>query len=297
MRTIKKKYHYFYKITNNINNHYYYGIHSTDNLDDGYMGSGIRLKYAYEKYGIENFTKEILKFFETRDDAAKYEAEVVTEVLIRDNECYNIVQGGETMSWVGTVTAIDKNGKGYRVPIDDIRLKTGEFTYCTVGKGVYKDKNGKHIFTNNNDPKVLSGELVGTSKGTGVYKDKNGSTMSLPVDDPKVLSGEVVGVSKNYVVVKDKNNNYFTVTIDDPRYLSGELKHLWCGRKHKPETIEKYKRTFKEIKHQQGEKNSMYGRCWIIKDGISKSIQKEELETYIQQGWKKGRICKKKNNN
>ena len=53
MRTVKRKYHYFYKITNNLNNHYYYGIHSTDNLDDGYMGSGTRLRYAYEKYGIE----------------------------------------------------------------------------------------------------------------------------------------------------------------------------------------------------------------------------------------------------
>ena len=57
------KYHYFYKITNLLNNHFYYGVHSTDNLEDGYMGSGKRLHYAYKKYGMENFNKEILKFF------------------------------------------------------------------------------------------------------------------------------------------------------------------------------------------------------------------------------------------
>ena len=36
----EKKYNYFYRIENKINGHYYYGIHSTDNLNDGYMGSG-----------------------------------------------------------------------------------------------------------------------------------------------------------------------------------------------------------------------------------------------------------------
>ena len=33
------KYHYFYKITNLLNNKYYYGVHSTNDLNDQYMGS------------------------------------------------------------------------------------------------------------------------------------------------------------------------------------------------------------------------------------------------------------------
>ena len=68
---MNKIYNYFYKITNNINNHFYYGVHCTDNLNDGYMGSGTRLKYAYKKYGMENFNKEILKFFDTVKEAYK----------------------------------------------------------------------------------------------------------------------------------------------------------------------------------------------------------------------------------
>lgn len=88
------QYCYFYKITNKINNHYYYGVHSTNNLDDNYMGSGHRLQIAIRKYGIENFSKEILKFFATIDEAYEYEAEVVNESLITDDNCYNLALGG-----------------------------------------------------------------------------------------------------------------------------------------------------------------------------------------------------------
>jgi len=92
---MKKKYNYFYKISNKVNGHFYFGIHSTDDLEDGYMGSGHRLHEAYQRYGIENFSKEILKFFKTRKEASMYEAEVVNETLVEDKNCYNMRLGGD----------------------------------------------------------------------------------------------------------------------------------------------------------------------------------------------------------
>lgn len=138
----KHRFNYFYKITNNINGHYYYGIHSTNDLNDGYMGSGTRLHWAYKKYGKENFTKEILKFFETYEDACEYENIIVNEILVKDDSCYNIKLGGLGGS-PNMLTVIDDNGKTYYVFKDDERLKTGELHFIWVGRERTKESRDK----------------------------------------------------------------------------------------------------------------------------------------------------------
>ena len=50
---MNQKYYYLYKITNLINNKFYIGVHETDNINDGYMGSGRAIRAAIEKYGKE----------------------------------------------------------------------------------------------------------------------------------------------------------------------------------------------------------------------------------------------------
>jgi hypothetical protein len=70
---------------------YYIGIHQTENLNDGYMGSGHKLKKAFKKYGKENFHKEILHILDTKEKMALYEKILV----VPDNETnYNLVPGG-----------------------------------------------------------------------------------------------------------------------------------------------------------------------------------------------------------
>lgn len=92
--TTKRKYHLVYKITNIINSKIYIGAHSTDDINDGYLGSGKLIKDAIKKYGKENFKKDILYIFNTPEEMFNMEKEIVTENFIKNKNVYNIVTGG-----------------------------------------------------------------------------------------------------------------------------------------------------------------------------------------------------------
>jgi hypothetical protein len=91
---MEKKYHYTYQTKNLINNKTYIGVHSTDDLNDGYIGSGVNLKQAIKKYGKENFSLIILCFFDTREEANNEEAFLVDENWVKRKDNYNLCIGG-----------------------------------------------------------------------------------------------------------------------------------------------------------------------------------------------------------
>lgn len=90
-----QKYFYLYEIKNLINGKIYIGIHATYNLNDGYMGSGRRIRAAIAKYGISNFKKTILKFCSSLTEVLVAEKEIVTDDFCRRPDTYNIAVGGK----------------------------------------------------------------------------------------------------------------------------------------------------------------------------------------------------------
>ena len=94
-----KTFNYIYKITNKINGKIYIGKHSTDNLNDGYMGSGVVLRQAIKKYGVENFTKDILEFCDKEVELNDLEKHYIDKYKSTDKSIgYNLTQGGDGKS-------------------------------------------------------------------------------------------------------------------------------------------------------------------------------------------------------
>jgi len=84
-----------YQTTNLINGKIYIGTHITDNIDDGYLGSGRIFRKAVKKYGPENFKRVTLFNFVTRSEMFEKERELVNEEFIARKDTYNVHLGGK----------------------------------------------------------------------------------------------------------------------------------------------------------------------------------------------------------
>jgi len=212
----EKKFHFIYKTTNLLNDKYYIGMHSTDNLDDGYLGSGKRLRYSINKHGAENHEREILEFVNSRKELKDREKEIVNEQLLEEGLCMNLTTGGE-----------------------------GGFSSEQQKLNAEKS-NARQKILRETDPEWFEKRNKNISKG-----------------------------NKKAYEEGRREKVYF---------------YDWTDKKHTNETKKKIGE--KNSEHQKGRGNSQYGTCWITRNGENKKIKKEELETFIQQGWEKGRKLK-----
>ena len=243
-----KKYHYFYKITNRLNGMFYYGIHSTDDLNDGYMGSGKRLKYAIKQYGIKNFNKEIIKFFSSLTELSNYEQEIVNEELLNNPKCYNLVKGGYFLEG----DAVLKLRQTYKDKQHQQGKNNSQYGTCWVMKNnesIKINKNQLDSYINNGWVKgrrIKNTEKIIKANREYQHIWKDGKTTRVKQQDvqkyldegwvigrsdPKskilhktsMTKDESIANASNYIRVRDKNDNIFVVNRTDQRYISGEL--------------------------------------------------------------------------
>lgn len=94
-KTKEYKYNFIYKIINTKNSKFYIGMHSTDNLNDGYLGGGKRIRNSIRRHGKECHVLEILEYYPDRISLARREGEIVNEYLLQNPLCMNLAIGGD----------------------------------------------------------------------------------------------------------------------------------------------------------------------------------------------------------
>lgn len=171
-----KKYHFLYKTTCSVNSKHYYGMHSTDNLDDGYLGSGFLLTRSIKAYGKDCHVREILEFADDRVSLRIKERNLITADKINDELCLNLKLGGEggwedVNQWPSTRlrslseeqrSKISESLKG-RVQSEETRTKISE------------SNKGKHHITHSEESKqkIREGNLKMKGEKNGFFGRKH----------------------------------------------------------------------------------------------------------------------------
>lgn len=275
------KYYIVYKTTNLLNNKIYIGRHTTDNLNDNYIGSGTEFQKAIKEFGRENFKKEILFIFDNWKEMVDKETELLTEDFVNSDNNYNST----------------RQGKGLITHSEEVRERLRQINTGLVS---VKDKDGNNLKVKVDDPRYLSGELKHNVFGTVCVFNSDGKKFRVPLDDPRYLSGELLSITtgrkrkpevieqcskkmKEYwqvnihsehaiekmrevnigrVNVIDSNGNEFRVSTNDPRYLSGELV------------------------------NATKGSIWIHNKDLQKSkfVRPKKVQDFLNDGWELGLV-------
>jgi len=215
---------FVYKTTNLLNNKIYVGFHMLGNKDNRYLGSGLALKAAINKYGKENFKREII-YEGTAEECLELEEFIVDEDFCSREDTYNISTGGAIMhlsKQSREKQAAARSAAYHRLPDSDkekIKEHLASFRNTMpddAKKEMYRKRNEKC----NNDPEFIRNQqihlesvrkLAALAKSTGTWYTPNGVFTNM---EPAAKANSIsVSSLKNYCLnnsnVNKSNKNWF----------------------------------------------------------------------------------------
>lgn len=253
-------YYYLYKITNIINNKIYVGVHKTNNIDDGYMGSGKGIKNAIKKYGLSNFRKDIIEYFDNEELMYDREISIVNKTFLLREDVYNMKLGGPANFYY--VNKAGLNHKSNQHLTHARRLKEDE---------EYKKKNSEKISL------ALKGKNLGKVPWNAGLTKETDARLNLISEQrkDKIQKGELT------CLITDEHA--YNISCSLTRYWNNVDKSTLIERNLK---ISK-SLTGRNIK--ESTRSKLKNKRWVHKDGVSQFIIASELENYLSNGWRLGR--------
>lgn len=291
-----KKYHYVYKITNDIDDRYYIGKHSTNDLNDGYMGSGLILQKLFKKYGIEHFKKDILKLFESSDDAYKYEGELVNNETLKDKNCLNIQLGGITHKISNNPESKSiklRNAGKNKIILKNIItnkcIKISKYDLKNYDTSIYVNPTKGLIFSAESRKKMSIAKQGYTpwNKGLKGYKNPNHKLSEL---------GRLSIIRHNKErVMSSETRQKISNTVKNRKYMYKEINQVVITK-----FVEEKDQAYMLQNGWQYGRASLKNRIVIHKFEnniyVNKCIDKNDLKLYLDNGWIIGKKLNKNNN-
>lgn len=241
-----------YKITFLKGKHkdsYYIGRHRTNNLNDGYTGSGkFPLRY-FSKYGKEEGTtylKEILGFYNNDEELDNAEISFINEVLGKDEKCMNICEGGGVVGgWNRGKTLSDEHKK-----------KISNTLLGHVGSW-----RGKNL------PKEIVKKIVNSNKGKKRTEEQIKRLSESKKGKSLNLSDEAREKKRQMMIDRNRDPEYKKKILNGMKNRSPEARQQWLERTSKANK----------------------GRVGMTDlDGKHRKVKLDDVERLLQLGWKKG---------
>lgn len=189
-------YGYIYKTTNLINNKFYIGKREKSSFDEKYYGSGIHLKNAINKYGIENFDREIVEWCSSRTELCERERYWIKVLNAQNPEIgYNIADGGDG----GVHLCGDKNPSRIN-PRKQSQQERDRRSKSLMGHSASQETRDK--ISKSNTGKIRSAEQrlansIRNKNKVWIYKDNKQTTVQRELLESYLNSGWKLGRLKN----------------------------------------------------------------------------------------------------
>lgn len=236
-----KKYNYIYKITN-INpldeRKYYIGVRSSivePHNDVHYWSSSNYLKKSISEQGIENFIKEILSIWDSREEAVNEEIRLHAEFDVSKNpEFYNKSRSIST-GFSPDGMLVVKNiltGKNESIPVAQYKNNPNYKLHTTgtvlvIDKQINKSKRIKREEFDND----LNNRYELYFKGRAMVKDLLTGELKFMLKSEFENNPDVVGINKNRITVVDQESNKtMNITLEEFKNNKDKYKFILGGK-------------------------------------------------------------------
>lgn len=279
-------YGYIYKTTNKVNNKFYIGQkHSSKFLGNKYLGSGKRLQEAISKYGKESFSVELLEEVATQEIIDEREIYWISYYNATNMDIgYNICEGGRVNR-----TMIGKNNPFYgktfspevKKHLSEVRKKMIYKPHSEETKRKISEKHKNKIVTQSTRDKLSENAKNNPNYGMkGKHVRKETIAKIKATKASKVYNGtkgyiHITNDVEDKMISKDELQTYLDIGWRKGRKKFSQDACMNISKGHKGQTAHN--------------KNAL----WINNGEINKTITREEMESYLDNGWKKGMVKRK----